>query len=114
MSLLYILAEALFAPGKRGRKAGVSPYWHKTRLINLGYLYGIEKEGNPRLKDTEIARRITKHPDFKNEDPDQIRQRLPWAYELYQESWHEFLMSIEPDSGHGEPDEFDEPPEYDF
>jgi hypothetical protein len=92
--LLYILAEAIFAPAKKGRKAGVRPYWHKRRLINLGRLYSIEKDERPNLKDAAIARRITSHPDFKNDDPNQIRQRLPWANELFQEWWHEQMMDI--------------------
>ena len=94
----------------------MKPYWHKLRLINLGRLYSIEKEKRPNLKNAAIARRITKHPDFKNDDPNQIRQRLPWAYELFQESWHEALMGIEAEyvAEHREPDEFEEPPEYDF
>lgn len=114
--MLYILAEAVFAPAKRGRKAGVSTYWHNARLFNLGRLYGIEKEKSPRLKDAAIARRIIKHRDFKNDDPDQIRVRLPWAYQLFQESCENALWGIAADNvaEHGEPDEFDEPPEYDF
>jgi hypothetical protein len=116
--LLYILAEALFAPAKKGRRAGVKLYWHKLRLINLGRLYSIEIDKSPKLKNAEIARRISKHPDFKNDDPDQIRQRLPWAHELFQEWWLGSwdLVSIPDDyaAEHGEPDEFEEPPEYDF
>ena len=116
--LLHILAEAIFAPAKKGRKVGVRPYWHKLRLINLGRLYSIEIDKSPKLKNAEIARRISKHPDFKNDDPDQIRQRLPWAHELFQEWWLGSwdLVSIPDDyaAEHGEPDEFEEPPEYDF
>jgi hypothetical protein len=114
--LLYILAEAVFAPGKRGRKAGVRTYWHNVRLFNLGRLYSIEKEKSPRLKDAAIARRIIKHRDFKNDDPDQIRVRLPWAHQLFQERCEEALWDIAAEyvAEHGEPDEFDEPAEYDF
>ena len=92
--LLRILAEAIFAPGKKGRKAGVRPYWNKSRLIRLGGLYSIEKTENPKLKDAAIARRIINHKDFKNDDPDQIRQRLPWAHELFQEWWYSEAVSI--------------------
>ena len=110
------MAEAMFSPGKKGRRAGVALYWHKRRLIDLGRLYSVEKDKNPRLKDAEIARRITKHPDFKKDDPDQLRQRLPGAYELYQESWQEFLWSIGPEDvpEYRELGEFEDPPEYDF
>jgi hypothetical protein len=114
--LLHILAEAIFAPAKKGRKAGVRPYWHKRRLIHLGSLYGIEKHENPKLKDAQIARRICKHPDFKSDDPDQLRQRLSWAYELFQEWWSDESAAIAAEYAveHGAPDEFEELPENDF
>ena len=114
--LLRILAEAIFVPAKKGRRAGVRPYWHKGRLIHLGSLYDTEKHENPKLKDAQIARQICKHPDFKNEDPDQIRVRLPWAYELFREWWSDESAAIAAEyaAEHGEPDEFEEPPEYDF
>jgi hypothetical protein len=113
--LVHILAEAIFAPAKKGRRAGVSPYWHKKRLIDLGELYSIEKDKSPKLSDAGIARRIGKHPDFKNDDPDQIRQRLPYAHELFQEWSYETLMLIADDfvAEHGYQDEFEES-EYDF
>ena len=65
--LLRILAEAIFAPGKKGRKAGVGPYWNKSRLIRLGGLYSIEKPENPKLKDAAIARRITIPTRYAND-----------------------------------------------
>ena len=112
--LLYILAEALFAPTKRGRRTGAT-YWHKRRLINLGRLYSIEKDKSPKLKNAEIARRIIKHPDFKHDDPEQLRVRLPWAHELFQEWWlGSWDLVGDYPAEHGEPDEFEEPPEYDF
>ena len=67
--LLRILAEAIFAPGKKGRKAGVGPYWNKSRLIRLGGLYSIEKTENPKLKDAAIARRITIPTRYANDWP---------------------------------------------
>ena len=114
--LLHILADVIFAPAKKGRKAGLRPYWHKKRLIDLGRLYRIEKDKSPKLKDAAIARQITKHPDFKHDDPNQIRQRLPWAYELFQEWWEQAQMDMAAGCAaeYGEPGEFEEPPEYDF
>ena len=53
--LLRILAEAIFVPAKKGRRAGVRPYWHNGRLIHLGSLYDTEKHENPKLKDAQIA-----------------------------------------------------------
>jgi hypothetical protein len=88
--LLHILAEAIFAPGKRGRPKGSTTAWGNTprghRLLLLGEIYAQTKYKNPKLSDAKIAKLIkAEHKEFKNEDVQQIRQRLRTAHEQFQE-----------------------------
>jgi hypothetical protein len=87
--LLHILAEAIFAPGKKGRPRESLTAWPSSRLITLGRIYEKTKKKNPRLSDAKIAKLIKdEHREFKHDQPEQIRQRLRKAHRYY-ESWEE-------------------------
>lgn len=91
--LLSKLADVVFGSAKKGRRRGSKTAWGAGRLALLGGLYYEEQFENPGLSDAEAARLIGKHPEFKHDDPDQIRQRLPlarevhseWTYQAYQD-----------------------------
>jgi hypothetical protein len=98
--LLHILAEALFgAPGKKGRPRDSATAWPGPRPITLGKIYEKKKKQNPTLSDAKIAKRIkAEHDEFKNDDAEQIRQRLRKAhrgYELYWEKkWDDYYSEL--------------------
>jgi hypothetical protein len=110
--LLYKLADVVFGPdGKRGRPKGGTTSWGNTptghRLLKLGEIYQQKKYENPKLSDAKIAKLIKSECDqFKNDDAEQIRQRLRRAHELFQE----WLFDQHDD----EPPEDWEPPEPDY
>jgi hypothetical protein len=92
--LLYKLADVFFgAPGKKGRPKGSRTSWGK-RLIALGRLCNEIKDESPKLSDAKIAKLITKDPEFKHDDPEQIRQRLPEARYIYEEWCAEYEMEM--------------------
>ena len=89
-TLLYVLADALFGSRKRGRPLGSKTSWGH-RLVTLGEIYREKKYENPKLSDAKIAKLIKQeHAEFKNDDPDQIRQRLRAAEEAYCDWYMEF------------------------
>jgi hypothetical protein len=111
--LLYKLADVVFGPdGKRGRPKGSATSWGNTlmgnRLVTLGRIYEKKKKQNPKLSDAKIAKLIkAEHDEFKNDDAEQIRQRLRKAHQYY-ESWE---LDRDYDD---EPPEDWEPPEPDY
>jgi hypothetical protein len=92
--LLYKLADVLFGPdGKKGRPTGSSTSWNSTRLRSLGAIYEEKRYENPKLSDAKIANLIKdEHEKFKNDDAEQIRQRLRWAEEVYKEWIFDYAM----------------------
>jgi len=109
--LLWLLAEVVFGQGKKGRPWGSRTSWGH-RLVSLGRIYDEKKYKNPKLSDAKIARLIKQeHKEFKNDDPDQIRQRLraaEVAYSRYFDFLADFEAGVTPP-----PDDF-EPPELDY
>jgi hypothetical protein len=107
-TLFYILADAIFDSRKRGRPWGSKTSWGQ-RLITLGEIYREKKYKNPKLSDAKIAKLIKQdHAEFKNDDPDQIRQRLRAAEEAYSDWYFEFQADNEPPEDWEPPD-----PDYD-
>jgi hypothetical protein len=96
-TLLYALADALFESRKRGRPKDSATAWDGRRLVTLGEIYVKKKKQYPRLSDAKIAKLIkAEHDEFKNDDAEQIRQRLRKAhlgYELYWEKKREDYYS---------------------
>jgi hypothetical protein len=92
--LLFLMADAIFGPpAKKGRRRGSAPSWPKRRLIHLGGTYNQEKHDNPKLSNAKIAEIIIRNDrEFKYDDPEQVRQRLPLAHELFLEWAHEQAM----------------------
>jgi hypothetical protein len=90
-ALLYLLADVIFGqPAKKGRPKGSKPSWGSSRLLTLGNIYDAMKYDNPKLSDTKIAELIkNKCPEFKHDEPEQIRQRLRPAHEEFLEWWRE-------------------------
>src|SRR5262249_20563872 len=74
--LLYILADVLFGPRKRGRPRRTGQAWDFNRLYCLLREYNKEKARNPNLSTAKIAEIIHRDKDFKNDDPQQIRQQI--------------------------------------
>jgi hypothetical protein len=67
-------------------RKGSSTSWDSKRLCSLGAIYAEKKYENPKLSDTKIAKLIKdEHEEFKNDDAEQIRQRLRWAEEVHKE-----------------------------
>jgi hypothetical protein len=88
--LLWLLADVVFGRGKKGRPKGSSTSWDSKRLCSLAAIYAEKKYENPKLSDAKIAKLIKdEHEEFKNDDAQQIRQRLRWAEEVYHE-WSEY------------------------
>jgi hypothetical protein len=83
-TLLYLLADVIFGPpAKKGRRKGSKTSWG-SRLLTLGGLYGEMKYENPKLSDAKIAKLIKdKYPEFKYDDPEQIRQKLRVAHQEF-------------------------------
>jgi len=105
--LLSKLADVVFGSAKRGRRRGSKTAWGVGRLTLLGTLYYAEQYENPKLTDAEAARLISRHREFKHDDPDQIRQRLPVAREAYSE-WTFEAMDAYHDYKAEHPDEFED------
>ena len=106
--LLYKLADALFGPpGEKGRPKDTMTSWG-SRLVTLGGIYEEKKNENPKLSDAKIAKLIKQeHEEFKNDNVEQIRQRLRWAHELYRDWSYEAVMlayELPEDWEPGEPD----------
>jgi hypothetical protein len=83
-----------------------------TDFISLGRFTIKRKSKNPKLSDAKIAQLIKgEYKEFKNDDVEQIRQRLRAAHKQYQD-WRIDKMteySLEP------PDDWEEPePDYDY
>jgi hypothetical protein len=74
--LLHVLVDVIFDRRKRGRPSGTKSAWSLLRRARLAGLYEETKRQNPKLSDTKIAKLICEHKEFKNDDPEQIRQRL--------------------------------------
>jgi hypothetical protein len=107
--LLWLLADIVFGRGKKGRPRGSRTSWGH-RLVTLGGLYREKKYENPKLTDAKIAMLIKQeHAKFKNDDPDQIRQRLREAEEAYIDSYSHIQFSAD-----FEPPEDWVPPEPDY
>jgi hypothetical protein len=107
-TLFYMLADAIFESRKRGRPKGSRTSWGH-RLVILGDIYKEKKYKNPKLSDAKIAKLIKQERvEFKNDDPDQIRQRLREAKEAYSNWYFEFQADND------EPPEDWEPPEPDY
>jgi hypothetical protein len=100
--LLYLLADAVFAP-MAGRSTGSKTAWGETRLLELAFIYRDEKYEHPKLSDHKLAALICKHKQFSAyaNDPEQVRQKLreaDWVYEEWQ-AWSESHLDYarEPD-----------------
>jgi hypothetical protein len=98
---------SFFGSAKRGRRRGSKTAWGVGRLTHLGGLYYAEQDENPKLTDAEAARLISRHREFKHDDPDQIRQRLPVAREAYSE-WVDEAYYDYRDYRAEHPDEFED------
>jgi hypothetical protein len=112
--LLYKLADVVFGSAKRGRRPGSKTAWGTVRLVSLGGLYFEKKYENPGLSDADAARLISNHHEFKHDDPDQIRQRLPWAREVYSEAAFEADNDAAHDYMTEHPDEFEDSDEQEL
>ena len=106
--LLYLLADVVFGPdGKKGRPKYTKTYWTSSRLCTLGAIYRKKRSENPRLSRAKIAKLIKdEHKEFKNDDAEQIRQRLRAAD-------REFSLWFD-DHDYPGPDDSEEPEEPDY
>jgi hypothetical protein len=79
-ALLYLLADVCFGSRKKGRPPESNVEWtfaRHFRLMQLYYVYFFRKRDTlKRLNRTEIAKRICEHPEFKNNNPEQVRQQI--------------------------------------
>jgi hypothetical protein len=81
--LLHILADVLFGSRKKGRPNGSFAAWGIDRLFGcLLPLYYEKKRDNPKLSQAKIAELICEHEEFKNNSPEQVRQRLGFALQV--------------------------------
>jgi hypothetical protein len=78
--LLYILADVLFGTRKTGRPSASNTAWTLERYFRLCQLYHLKKHENPKLSKAKIAELIREHKEFKNDDPEQIRQHIGRAF----------------------------------
>jgi hypothetical protein len=107
--LLWLLADVAFGRGKKGRPKGSKTSWG-SRFLTLGGIYAQKKYKNPNLSDAKIAKLIkSEHDEFKNDDVEQIRQRLRAAHEGYQE----WLFDMAGEYANDLPEDW-EPPEPDY
>jgi hypothetical protein len=106
--LLYKLADVVFGPdGKKGRPKNTKTYWDSRRLCDLGAIYRKKRSENPKLSKAKIAKLIKdEHKEFKNDDAEQIRQRLRAADREFS-LWHD-------DHDADRPDDWEEPGEPDY
>jgi hypothetical protein len=74
--LLYILADVLFGRRQKGRPSGSNTAWDFDRYFYLQYLYHAVKRDNPKLSNAKIAELICEFDEFKNNDPEQVRQHI--------------------------------------
>jgi hypothetical protein len=78
-ALLYILADVLFGFRNKGRPKGSNKVWDFDRYFTLYRLYQLEKRNHPKLRNAKIAELICERKEFKNKDPEQVRQHIPRA-----------------------------------
>jgi hypothetical protein len=112
--LLSKLADVVFGTAKRGRPRGSKTAWGDERLNHLGDLYYAERYENQKLTDAAAARLISRDREFKHDDPDQIRQRLPLAREVHSEWAFEAWSIAAADYMAENPDELPQPDELDY
>jgi hypothetical protein len=74
--LLYVLADVLFGRRQKGRPSGSNTAWDFYRYFCLYYLYDVERRDNPKLSNKRIAELICEYDEFKNNDPEQVRQHI--------------------------------------
>jgi len=107
--LLWVLADVVFGRGKRGRPKGSKTSWGR-RLFILGEIYQQKKNENPKPSDAKIAKLIkNEHAEFKNDDAEQIRQRLRMAHQEF----YFWCLDRAADYEDEQPDGW-EPPEPDY
>ncbi|MGB5183506.1 MAG: hypothetical protein WBO12_15145 [Xanthobacteraceae bacterium] len=75
-ALLYVLADVLFGTRKKGRPRESNTAWNFDRYFRLFQLYHLKKRDNPKLRKAQIAELICEHKEFRNNDPEQIRQHI--------------------------------------
>src|SRR5262249_50594645 len=76
--LLIVLADVVFGPRHRGRRRG-SQSWDAKRLFLLGCDYDTVAANQPKMSNSEAAKKIKRLPRYKHDSETTIRQRLPAA-----------------------------------
>jgi hypothetical protein len=84
-TLLYILADVLFGSRTKGRPKASNAAWDFRKHERLFQLYHMKKRDNPKLSKAKIAKLICEHEEFKNNDPEQVRQHIGRAFREFEE-----------------------------